>query len=158
MRSSVVPGKRDVVMRSSTPVNCLIMRLINVDLPVLVTPTTYTSRCSRYFSIAVSNSSTPNPFLALASKVVTGRNPWALACCCSQFFNLLGFNDLGKTSALFPTKMTGLSPTKRCNPGITLPLKSKISMTFTINALLSPIAFRRRKKSSSVNVTGAISL
>ena len=38
--SRVVPGKREVVINSFTPVRCLIIWFINVDFPTLVTPTT----------------------------------------------------------------------------------------------------------------------
>src|SRR5699024_7996948 len=137
--SNVVPGKREVVINSEIPVCCLIIRLISVDLPTLVTPTTYTSLPLRYLSINSNKLSISYLLLALVSATSIGLKPCLLASLRNQSLIRERFKDLGNKSDLLPTNKTSFLPTNLCSPGITDPLKSNISTTLTINESDSPI-------------------
>ena len=145
-------------MTSLSPVISWIMALIKVDLPTLVTPTTYTSRPLRQCSILSIKSLMACLFWAEVRMTSTGRRPSSWARSVSHWVTLPSLTDLGRMSFLFPTKSTSFPATKRGRPGMTEPLKSKISTTLTTKASLSPTSWRSRRKSSSVSWTSLISL
>ncbi len=111
--SKVVPGKCEVVITSPSPVACLIIRLMNVDFPTFVQPTTYTFCPLRYSSMASIASAIPLPLWALTNRTSTGCSPRAFASRFSQLITFFGFTDFGNKSALLAINRTGFFPTKR---------------------------------------------
>mmetsp|Transcript_43095 Transcript_43095/g.106370 ORF Transcript_43095/g.106370 Transcript_43095/m.106370 type:complete len:421 (-) Transcript_43095:765-2027(-) len=142
-RSASASSARDTPPLAPTTRFCFlfvfgeIIALMKEDLPTLAAPTTYTSP---YWRLRDAQRSTESPSLAIPLPVLAemrctsaGSMPPSRSrqACRSHFSTRSRLVPLGSASTLFPTRMSGVSPTSRGSEGSSEPSTSKRSTRYT---------------------------